>query len=259
MDLEHMTYALPRAPRSLLFYLLLLSLTGCAAMPGRTTADDPLQGFNRGVYRFNDAVDRAALKPVAKGYKKITPDWMRAGIGNFFNNLEQPWVIVNELLQGKPKLMAQDTCRLVLNTTVGIGGLFDVAGRLGLPLNDEDFGQTLAVWGVPSGPYLVLPFIGPSNLRDGPGRVVDYFARPQRYADIPWETQTGLTALEVIDARAKLLSVDGTLNNAFDKYGVIRDAWVQQREYRIYDGNPPEEKLDQDLEPEPEDEPPSPP
>lgn len=241
---------LSRFVRSLLTIVALiasLGLTGCAS-PGRTRTDDPWQGFNRAVYKFNDTVDRAAIRPVAKGYQTLTPGWMRTGVSNFFNNLELPWTVVNDLLQGKPIVMAQDTCRFVLNSTVGLGGLIDVAGKLAMPANEEDFGQTLAVWGISSGPYIMLPLLGPSTLRDGAGRGADYFGRPVRYADIPWETEIGLGALEVISARERLLSVDGTLNGAYDKYGVVRDAWIQQREYRIFDGNPPEEQMDPELQ-----------
>ncbi len=206
--------------------------------------EDPWQGFNRSVYKLNDVVDRAAVKPAANGYQKITPQWMRTGISNFFNHLETPWVIVNELLQGKPGLMAQDTCRFVLNSIVGLGGFIDVAGKLELAAHDEDFGQTLAVWGVPSGPYLVLPVFGPSTLRDGFGRVPDYFAKPQRYADIPWETDTGLTTLDVLQTREGLFSMEDSIGQVYDKYGVIRDAWLQRREYLVYDGNPPETSLE---------------
>lgn len=241
------------AMRSLFRWLCLalaaVLLSACTTAPGRTSSDDPWQGMNRSVYKFNDAVDRAAVKPVAKGYRKITPQWFRTGMSNFFNHLEIPWTMVNELLQGKPQLMAQDTCRFVLNTIVGLGGFIDVAQKLELGAHDEDFGQTLAVWGVPSGPYLVLPMFGPSTVRDGFGRVPDYFGRPQRYAEIPWETSTSLTALEVVQARASLLSVEDTLNNAYDKYGVMRDAWLQRREYQVYDGNPPPEPaLDEDID-----------
>lgn len=224
--------------------LLLLScgwLAGCATAPGHTTADDPWEGVNRRVFKFNDAVDRAAVKPVATAYQKVTPSWFRTGVSNFLDNLEQPFIIVNELLQGKPSLMARNTCRLVLNTVVGLGGFIDVAGRLGLEPLNEDFGQTLAVWGVPSGRYLVLPFFGPSNLRDGPARAVDYYGQPQRYAEIPWETKTGLTVLDVVDTRQRLLASEDALASAYDRYGIIRDAWVQRREYLIYDGNPPQE------------------
>ncbi|MGE0113722.1 MAG: VacJ family lipoprotein [Steroidobacteraceae bacterium] len=244
----------PQCPPLLLSCLLLAAtlLGACTTAPGRTASDDPWQGMNRSIYKFNDAVDRAAIKPVAKGYQKITPGWMRTGISNFFNHLETPWIMVNEVLQGKPQLMAQDVCRFVLNTIVGLGGFIDVAQKLELGAHDEDFGQTLAVWGVPSGPYLMLPFFGPSTVRDGFGRVPDYYARPTRYADIPWETSTAITALEVIQTREQLLSVEDTLNQAYDKYGVMRDAWLQRREYLIYDGNPPESSLeDMDLGDEP--------
>lgn len=246
---------MPRLLRSLALICLLSAaalLGGCATAPGRTTTDDPWQGFNRSIYKFNDTVDRAAIKPVAQGYVKITPSWLRTGVGNFFNNLEIPWTMVNDLLQGKPQTMAQDTCRLVLNTVVGLGGFIDVAAALDLAAHKEDFGQTLAVWGVPSGPYLMLPFLGPSTVRDGFGRGPDYFGGPLRYAEIPWETKTGISVLDVVNTRTKLLSVEGTLNQAYDKYGVTRDAWLQRREYMIYDGNPPAPALDDgedDMEP----------
>ncbi|MGC3980593.1 MAG: VacJ family lipoprotein [Steroidobacteraceae bacterium] len=245
---------MPRSLRSILSLSCLLAvalLSGCASTPGRTTSNDPWQGMNRGIYKLNDVADRAAVKPLAKGYRKITPSWMRTGISNFFTNIGTPWVMVNELLQGKPGAMAQDTCRLVLNTIVGLGGFIDVASKLEMEVHDEDFGQTLAVWGVPSGPYLVLPAFGPSTLRDGFGRIPDWFGRPLRYADIPWETSTGLTTLDVVQTREGLLSVEDTLNQAYDPYGVMRDAWLQRREYLIYDGNPPEPALEEDM---PEDE-----
>lgn len=230
-------------------WLAMLILSGCATAPGRTTNADPWQKFNRGVYKFNDAVDRATLKPVAKGYQKITPQWMRTGVTNFFSNLGEPWTIVNELLQGKPKYMGQQTGRFLVNSVLGVGGLFDVASKMNLQERKEDFGQTLAVWGVPSGPYLVLPLLGPSNVRDGFGKIPGYYGDPVRYADISWKTKTGLRVLDTISTRERLLSVEGTLDKAYDKYGVIRDVWTQQREYQIYDGNPPQPKE----EPEPED------
>jgi phospholipid-binding lipoprotein MlaA len=202
--------------------------------------------MNRGIYRFNETIDRAAVKPVAKGYRAITPQWFRTGTKNFFNNLKTPWTITNELLQGKPQLMAQETCRFVLNSIVGLGGVIDVAGKFELNAHNEDFGQTLAVWGIPSGPYLMLPFLGPSTVRDGFGKVPDYFSSPQRYADIPWETKTGLTLLEVVQLRETLLSSEETLGKAYDPYGLIRDAWLQRREYQIFDGNPPIEPAGDD-------------
>jgi phospholipid-binding lipoprotein MlaA len=232
----------------------LLSAAGCAATPGRTTANDPWQGFNRGVYKFNDTVDRAAVKPVAKGYQHL-PQWMRSGVGNFFTNLGQPAVIVNQLLQGKPTAAAQDTGRLLLNTVIGIGGLCDVASHAGLPLHDEDMGQTLAKWGVSSGPFLELPVFGPSNVRDAPSRIADYFLGVLQYTDIPPATAWGLRALEGVDKRASLLSVEGTLDQAFDPYAVIRDVWIQRREYQIFDGNPPEAPLEDESGDQPVDDP----
>ena len=232
------------APSRATAVVSVLLLAGCASAPGRTEADDPWQGFNRGVYKFNDTLDRAALKPVAKGYRAITPGWFRSGVGNFFANLSYPTTIVNEFLQGKPVLGFKDTGRFLLNTTLGIGGIFDVATPVGLQANDEDFGQTLAVWGVSSGPYLTLPFFGPSSLRDAPSRAFDYFTSPLTYADIPWEAEWGMRGLELVHSRAELLPLDPTLQRTFDPYVFIRDAWVQQREFAIYDGNPPPETLD---------------
>jgi phospholipid-binding lipoprotein MlaA len=224
--------------------------TGCAT-PGRTTGDDPWEGLNRGVYKFNDTVDRATLKPVAKGYRKITPRWFRAGVGNFFANLSYPVTFVNQFLQGKPKLGLQDTGRFVVNSTLGIGGVLDVATKMGLVANDEDFGQTLAVWGVGSGPYLTLPFFGPSTLRDAPSKAVDYFLGPLTYIDtIPWEAEWGMRGLDLVHSRSELLSLDPTLQSTFDPYAFMRDAFVQQREYVIFDGNPPPEQLE-DFEEEP--------
>jgi phospholipid-binding lipoprotein MlaA len=232
--------------RNCLIVLLAFCAGGCASMPGRTTNADPLQGFNRSMYKFNDTLDRAALKPVAKGYKKITPGWMRSGVSNFFGNLGYPTVVLNQFLQGKFKTGLQDTGRLLANTTLGLGGLFDVASHMGLPANSEDFGQTLAVWGVSSGPYLTLPLVGPSSMRDAPSKIVDYFTGVLRNTDyVSNETEWGLRAVEIVSNRAELLSVDSTINQAFDPYRVIRDAWVQRREYQVYDGNPPEELEDE--------------
>jgi phospholipid-binding lipoprotein MlaA len=231
-----------------------LLAAGCAATPGRTTADDRWEGFNRGVYKFNDAVDRAALKPVAKGYRRITPRWMRVGIGNFLGNLEYPATAVNQFLQGKPKMGLRDTGRFLLNSTLGVAGLFDVATSVGLEANDEDLGQTLAVWGVGSGPYLTLPFFGPSTLRDAPTRIADFVFDPLSYTDPPWEVIWGVRALEVVHSRAELLTLDPTLQRTYDPYAFIRDSWVQQREFAIFDGNPPPETLEDFEEEEPADE-----
>ncbi len=229
---------------------VLLVSAGCASTPGRTTDDDPWQGFNRGVYKFNDTIDRAALKPAAKGYRKITPRWFRIGVGNFFSNLTYPTTFVNQFLQGKPGLGFKDTGRFLVNTTLGIGGILDVATKIGLDAHDEDFGQTLAKWGVSSGPFLNLPFFGPSSLRDAPSRAVDYFLEPLTYVEIPWEATWGLRGFDVVHKRSELLPLDETLKTAYDPYAFIRDAWVQQREFAIFDGNPPPETLEEDFEDE---------
>jgi phospholipid-binding lipoprotein MlaA len=224
-----------------LVFLLAALLCGCASTPTHqaNAARDPWAPMNRAIYRFNDAIDRAALKPVAKGYQNVTPPWVRQGVGNFFTNLEQPKVIVNELLQGKPGPALMDTGRLVINTVFGLGGLFDLASANDMPLNDEDFGQTLAVWGIPSGPYLMLPFLGPSTLRDGPARGGDYFLNPTRYADLKTSEEIGLRAVDIIDMRARLLASEAALRDAQDPYAFIRNVWLQRREYQIHDGNVP--------------------
>jgi phospholipid-binding lipoprotein MlaA len=231
-------------------------MAGCATAPGRTVNDDRWEGFNRGVYKFNDTLDRAALKPVAKGYKKITPGFVRTGVGNFLSNLDYPGTAINQFLQGKFALGLKDTGRFLLNSTLGIAGLFDVATPVGLEKNDEDFGQTLAVWGVPSGPFLNLPLFGPSSLRDAPARAFDWFTNPLEYTDeIPWEAEWGQRVISVVHSRSELLSLDETLQRTYDPYAFIRDAWVQQREFNVFDGNPPPETLEDVLEEEPEEEP----
>lgn len=241
--------SLGRGLRLLALILLAALATGCAATPGRTTNRDPYEGFNRKVDKFNDTIDRAALKPVAKAYKKVTPHFVRTGVSNFFANLEYPTTVVNEFLQGKFVLGLRDTGRLLVNTTIGIGGLFDVASKMNLPANDEDFGQTLAVWGVSAGPYIVLPFFGPSNFRDGPSRVPDAYTDGLHYLDIKSRERWGLRGLDLVNERAELLSAEQTLNSAYDRYAFLRDAWVQRREYAIFDGNPPMEDLqDESLE-----------
>jgi phospholipid-binding lipoprotein MlaA len=228
---------------------VLLIASGCAT-PGRTLPSDPLQGLNRGVYKFNDTLDRFALKPAAKGYRAITPRWFRAGVGHFFSNLIYPTTIINQVLQGKPALGLKDTGRFLVNTTIGIGGLLDLATPLGLESHDEDFGQTLAVWGISSGPFINLPLFGPSSLRDAPSRIVDYFTDPLTYVDLSTGTELGARALDLLNKRTELLSVDSTLQSTYDPYGFVRDAWAQQREFEIFDGEPPPETLE-DFEDEP--------
>jgi len=224
------------APRIIILSLLLLS--GCATLPEgtRRSEQDPWERYNRAMYQFNDSVDQAVLRPVAKGYRAVTPDAVEHGISNFFNNLSYPIVIVNQFLQGDLLDGLRDTGRFAVNTVLGLGGIFDPASRMGLEANNEDFGQTLGAWGVPAGPYFVLPFLGPSTVRDTAGTYADseinpmfeYFEEPDRYY---------LLALQVVDLRAQLLDLDSQLRSTYDPYAFMRDAYLQRREYLVNDGN----------------------
>jgi phospholipid-binding lipoprotein MlaA len=231
--------------------LLLCSwlMVGCATTPNNSA--DPWENFNRGVFAFNEGLDKAVLKPVAESYKAITPQPIDKGISNFFSNLNDVVVIGNDLLQLKFKQAAADTGRFLLNSTVGLLGLVDVASELGLPKNYEDFGQTLGYWGVENGPYLVLPFLGPSSLRDTAGRGVDIFLDPRfYYANYQGtDTQTLMLStygVEGVDFRADLLGTERILETAaLDKYSYIRDAYLARREYLVYDGNLPQKPQSQ--------------
>jgi phospholipid-binding lipoprotein MlaA len=235
----------PAAGRCLLALIScgVLALAGCATS-GERTRSDPIEPFNRGVYKFNDALDRGVLKPTAKAYVKATPDWFRTGVGNFFMNLKAPGTVVNQLLQGKFREAGQDTARFLLNTTFGLGGVIDVASMNDLPQHDEDFGQTLGKWGVPPGAYLMLPFFGPATARDGPSKIVDTFSEPLYWYDSGNERWFSL-ALSILDDRARLLPLDDTLAETYDPYAFIRDAYLQRRQYLVYDGEPPEEPLEE--------------
>jgi phospholipid-binding lipoprotein MlaA len=219
-------------------------LTGCATMPsGEGDPRDRFERTNRAIYRFNEALDRGVAKPVAKAYVKVTPAPVRTGFSNFFRNLTSPTVIVNDLLQLKMKQFATETARLVVNTTLGIGGLFDPASQFGLAAGNEDFGQTLGHWGVPAGPYVMLPLLGPSSVRDAFGVVADQFTDPKTYVNddsVYWS----LTALSLVDARAELLPTENVLSNANDPYAFIRNAYLQRREYLVKDGAVPEDELE---------------
>jgi phospholipid-binding lipoprotein MlaA len=241
---------LPRARLACGFVCSLALLGGCAST-GSTQAQptrDPWEKVNRSIFKFNDVVDRATLKPVAKGYKKITPEWFRKGVGNFFSNLQYPATIINQLLQGKPGLALRDTGRLFTNTLLGFGGVLDPASRVGLDKNDEDLGQTLGVWGVPSGPYVVLPFLGGTTVRDAPSRFAEFFLDPLTYADVSWEVLWGMRALDIIDVRTQLLALDPVIERSFDPYAFIRNSWLQRREFQVRDGDVPEENLEEGLD-----------
>jgi phospholipid-binding lipoprotein MlaA len=221
-----------------------LLLAGCATTGQRNPAD-PIEPFNRGVYKFNDSLDRAVLRPVARSYVRITPKWFRTGVGNFYTNLGYPWTIVNQILQGKILQAGQDTLRFALNTTLGLAGLLDPASDANLPVHDEDLGQTLGVWGVPPGPFLMLPLFGPATVRDVPSRVAETFAQPFYWYDFGNARWFSL-GLSVVDTRARLLPLDGALARAFDPYAFIRDAYLQRQLYLVHDGNIPEELLPKD-------------
>jgi len=219
---------------------LVFTLCGCATTQ-QTVPEDPWERFNRGSQRFNDALDRAVLKPVATRYRKHVPRVIRTGVTNLLGHLEFPTTIVNDLLQFKLRDTAADIGRFALNSTLGIGGLLDPATRVGIPRNDEDFGQTLGRWGVPAGPYIVLPLLGPSTLRDTPAIVVDAQTDLRVQLDLDTGTRVALGVLTVVDRRASLLSTDDMLDSAFDRYAFIRNAWLQRREYQVRDGDVPEE------------------
>ncbi len=216
--------------------VILLGLSGCA-----TTANnpkDPFEGFNRVMFSVNEGID-VVLKPVAEGYDKVAPDPVKAGIGNFFGNIADIWIAVNNFLQGKPVDGVSDIGRVLVNSTVGIIGLFDVASDIGLEKHAEDFGQTLGAWGVGSGPYLYWPVVGPRNVRDTFGFVVDASVDPVAHVDNVSARNT-LMGIRLIDLRASLLPADKVVEQAaFDKYNYIRDAYFQNRRSAIHDGNPP--------------------
>lgn len=219
-----------------------LLLTGCASSGAGKNPKDPLEGFNRGVYRFNDSVDRAVLKPVAQGYNKVTPKPLRNMVHNFFSNLDDVVVTFNDLLQLKFAQAAADGSRVLINSTFGILGLLNVAERL--EKHNEDFGQTMGYWGVSSGPYVVLPFLGPSNVRDGIGLYGDTYINPLgNLEDVPLRNQ--LYIARGIDQRARVLDMEKVVDDTtLDRYSFIRDAYMMRRQSLVYDGDPPREKYD---------------
>jgi phospholipid-binding lipoprotein MlaA len=223
-------------------------LAGCAIAKPRT--DDPLEKFNRKVYVFNDTLDKAVIRPVAVGYRKVTNPPVRRSISDFFTNIRMPITVANDLLQARPKQAAQSTGRFLVNLTLGIGGFFDPASQLGIPLEDNDFGITLARWGVPEGDYLVLPFVGPTTVRDVWHLPVDsYFFDPlsiySRNHDYKYSQQYLPTVLYLVTLRSRGIDAEGFLKSAYDPYVFIRDAYRQQRLYQIYDGNPPADIIEQ--------------
>jgi len=230
------------------FSLLLaaLLLGGCAST--YKNPQDPFESFNRGVYRFNDTLDRAVVKPVAKGYNKVMPEPAKMMVSNFFYNLNDVTVVINDLLQFKVVQAVADSGRLLVNSTVGMLGLVDVATVVGLERHNEDFGQTLGYWGINSGPYLMLPLLGPSSVRDGVGLYADtQTGMMQRESHVDRRNQ--LFAGELLDDRVRLLSRENVLDEAMiDRYSFIRDAYLQRRQNLVYDGAPPRKKYEDEDE-----------
>lgn len=225
--------------------LAALALSGCATQRAPSPLD-PFEPVNRAVFEFNDNADKFVFKPVAEGYRAVLPDVVRTGVRNFFSNLRDPWIALNQLMQGKVELALSDGWRFIVNSTFGMAGLMDVATDMRLPKHNEDFGQTLAVWGVETGPYLVIPIWGPSNVRDGVGLIAD------AYTYLPWwipewadwshrvAWQNSLTALDFVNIRANLLDTTDLLEQAaLDRYAFVRDAFFQRRNSLVHDGNPP--------------------
>lgn len=217
--------------------LLLLAMAGCASIPEQERlAADPWEGFNRKVHGFNMALDGVVMKPVTRGYQKVTPDFVEKGVSNFFSNLGDIGNSVNNLLQGKVYDAGSDALRFAMNSTLGVAGLFDVASKTGLVKHEEDFGQTLGVWGVKQGPYLVLPFLGPSTVRATSGLAGDYYSFPPTYLSHR-VTQYEITALRFVDLRSYLLYAQDAIGTEFyDPYTIYRDAYLEQRAILVSDG-----------------------
>lgn len=226
-----------------LLLLLTVLLTACASIQQteRVAKIDPFERVNRAVFSFNETADEYVIKPVAEAYKFVLPEFVRTGVTNFFSNINDVLIAANNLLQGKPTNAASDIGRFLVNSTIGILGLFDVATDMGLDKNREDFGQTLGVWGVADGPYMVLPFFGASNVRDTVGLVVDIetdFMLNTNKLDS--DEKLAVNGLRVINRRADLLDAGQLLEDAaFDKYSFVRDGYIQRRRSQVYDGEPP--------------------
>ena len=239
----------------ILAILASLLLSACAGTQNRHTdpENDPWEGFNRNMYAFNDGVDKV-VRPIAAGYDKVMPDPFQRGVGNFFRNLDAPVTFVNSLLQGKFEQSADVFGRFVVNSTIGLLGFFDVATKMGIPYYNEDLGQTLAKWGYDNSRYLMLPFFGPSTVRDGVGRLTDSYYHPVGRA-LHGRDEWGYLIARGIDQRARFLDQDAELERTYDSYVLLRDVWLQNRQYQIYDGDPPLADYDLFLEDFAEDEP----
>jgi phospholipid-binding lipoprotein MlaA len=232
--------------KRLVLLALVATVVGCASIPAGVTPSphDPWEPFNRSVFEFNEGLDAYLLKPVVAGYRFILPEFVRDGIYNFFSNYSDIYTALQNLLQGKPDYAFSDLMRVVVNTTFGLGGLIDMASPAGLPKHKEDWGQTFGVWGIPSGPYVVLPFFGPSSVRDTFGTAADlesdYLFR--LLPDVA--LRNSITGLRVVNARNTYYEAGDLLDGAaLDKYSFVRDAYIQRRQYQINEGRDDEEPL----------------
>lgn len=221
--------------RHLVLALLFAAVAGGCATSN--TPSDPLEGVNRAVFSFNEGFDKVLLKPVATGYKTVVPEPARQCVGNVFSNINDIFVSINSLLQGKVGDAVSDACRVLVNTTVGIGGCFDVASKMGLEKHNRDFGQTLGKWGFTPGPYLVIPFLGPSNFRDGIGTGITSYLDPVwNISHVP--TRNVVAATRAVNTRAELINAGNVLEEAsLDKYSFVRDAYLQRRQGMVEDGD----------------------
>jgi len=232
--------------RVLLIGLMFLGMTQISACAGNGEVAeesaraeyDPLEPLNRKVHGFNLVVDKYALRPVARGYKKVVPSPVRRGVTNFFSNLTTPGSALNNFLQGKPKRGFSELGRFLFNSTLGLAGFIDIAGAGGMERHDENFAQTLAVWGVPDGPYVVVPFLGPYMTSDTVAMPVNYYTDLWTYYDNS-SVRSKVWGLRLVDLRHRLLSADSILEDSADPYVAVREAYMQNRTFRIYDGDPP--------------------
>lgn len=232
---------LKRSAKLFVGIALLALLQACATAPGANPRD-PLESVNRKVFRFNDAMDRAVVKPVATAYRDVLPSWTRKGIGNFFNNLEDAWSVVNNALQLRPQETGDNLARVMVNTTLGLGGVLDLATGLNIERHTSTFGLTLGRWGLTPGPYIVLPVLGPATLREVVGLPLDWKGSP--ISRVPDQAASySLKALSLVDLRVTYLGADDVLAGAaLDKYSFTRDSYLQRQRNIFYDGNPPEEE-----------------
>jgi phospholipid-binding lipoprotein MlaA len=234
--------SLPQRLRAMLLCVAVcIFVLGCASTGNPR---DPFEPINRGIYKFNDTVDGLLIKPAATLYRDLLPELVRTGISNFFSNINDVIVALNNLMQGKVEAAINDAGRVLVNTTLGVLGVMDPATKLGVEKNNEDFGQTLGFWGLGDGPYIVLPFLGPSNLRDTVGWVGDTYTWPVTYLE-PNSHRNALIGLRFVGARADLLEASKILETAaLDPYEFVRDAYLQRRRNLVYDGNPPDDSGD---------------